>query len=203
MARLILARPQHVIQDPPIASLLFSNRRMAWLWLLVRLYVGYQWFEAGLHKVVNPAWMSGGTALKGFWVRAVAIPDQGQPLIAFGWYRAFLSTMLDSGAYTWFAKLIAVGELLVGVGLILGAFVGVAALAGAFMNWNYIMAGAASTNGLLLCLGIGLVLAWKIAGYIGLDYYLLPILSPWRSAASSAKHPHAIGGASSVSITTA
>jgi thiosulfate dehydrogenase [quinone] large subunit len=82
---------------------------------------------------------------------------------------------------TWFGPLIAYGELLVGVALIVGAFVGVAAFAGALMNWNFIMAGAASTNALLFVLAILLMLSWKAAGYIGLDYYLLPLVgTPWK-----------------------
>ena len=62
-----------------------------------------------------------------------------------------------------------------------GLFVGVAAFFGAFMNWNFIMAGSASTNGFLAVVAIFLVLAWKVAGYYGLDYYLLPRLgTPWQ-----------------------
>lgn len=33
------------ITDPPIAQTLFSNTRWAWLWLIVRLYVGYTWLS--------------------------------------------------------------------------------------------------------------------------------------------------------------
>jgi thiosulfate dehydrogenase (quinone) large subunit len=59
---------------------------------------------------------------------------------------------------------------------------GIAAFFGAFMNWNFLMAGTASTNPLLFVLALLLVLAWKVAGYIGLDCYLLPFLgTPWRS----------------------
>jgi thiosulfate dehydrogenase [quinone] large subunit len=88
--------------------------------------------------------------------------------------------MLDTGQYVWFAKVIAVGEFLIGAALILGAFVGIAAFFGAFMNWNFIMAGSASVNGMLLVLAVGLVLAWKVAGYWGLDRWLLPALgTPW------------------------
>ena len=61
-----------------------------------------------------------------------------------------------------------------------GAFVGIAAFFGALMNWNFLMAGAASTNPLLLMLGIVLIRAWKVAGWYGLDRYLLPLLgTPW------------------------
>ena len=68
--------------------------------------------------------------------------------------------------------------------LILGLFTGIAAAAGGFLNWNFMMAGAASTNPLLFVLAMLLVLGWKVAGYIGLDYYLLPMLgTPWRTKA--------------------
>jgi thiosulfate dehydrogenase [quinone] large subunit len=169
-----------VVQDPPLARLLFADKRFAIVWTVVRIFVGYQWLTSGLGKVVNPAWMESGEALQGFFLRAVAIPETGKAPIAFDWYRGFLQGMLDSGAYTWFAKLVVMGEILVGVGLILGAFVGIAAFFGAFMNWNFIMAGAASTNGMLLVLAILLILAWKVAGYYGADFFLLRLLgTPW------------------------
>jgi thiosulfate dehydrogenase [quinone] large subunit len=88
--------------------------------------------------------------------------------------------MLDAQAYTWVARLVAYSELLVGIALILGAFTGVAAFFGALMNWNFMMAGSASTNPLLFVVALGLVMAWKISGYIGMDYFLLPIIgTPW------------------------
>jgi thiosulfate dehydrogenase (quinone) large subunit len=169
-----------VIEEPRIAKLLFSDTRLAGLWLVVRVLLGWSWLEAGWHKVTDPAWIQTGEALQGYWTRAVAIPETGRPAITFDWYRSFLQGLLDSGSYTWFAKLIAFGELFIGIALIVGAFVGIAAFFGAFMNYNFIMAGSASTNGALLVAAIFLVLAWKVAGYYGLDYYLLPRLgTPW------------------------
>jgi thiosulfate dehydrogenase [quinone] large subunit len=171
------------IQDPPLARFLFNDTRMAWLWLVVRIYLGYEWLEAGLHKM-TPAWLNGGEALKGFWTNAVSMPETGRPPIAFDWYRTFIQFMLDNGWYTWFAKVVAFGEILIGVALILGAFVGIAAFFGALLNWNFIMAGAASTNAVLFTLAILLILAWKVAGFYGLDYYLLPKLgTPWKGEA--------------------
>lgn len=49
------------------------------------------------------------------------------------------------------------------------------------MNWNFAMAGTASANGLMFAIATWLVLAWKNAGWIGLDRWLLPWLgTPWR-----------------------
>jgi hypothetical protein len=58
-------------------------------------------------------------------------------------------------AYTWFAKIIAVGELVIGIALILGAFTGLAAFSAGFLNWNFVMAGTASTNALLFAISTG------------------------------------------------
>jgi len=170
------------VEDPPIARLLFSNTRMAWFWLVVRLYVGYEWLEAGLHKFSDPKWMGDGSALLGFWKGAVAIPaPPARAAITFDWYRAFLQFLIDANAAPWFAKVITLGEIAVGVGLIVGAFVGIAAFFGALMNMNFMLAGSASTNPVLFFLAVGLMLAWKIAGYYGLDRVLLPLLNtPWH-----------------------
>jgi thiosulfate dehydrogenase (quinone) large subunit len=178
--RTVKTQSGRIIQDLPLARLLFSDTRFAIVWFFVRVWVGLQWFEAATHKISDPAWMQTGEALQGYWTRAVAIPETGRPAITFDWYRGFLQGMLDSGAYTWFAKVIALGELFIGIALIIGAFVGIAAFFGAFMNWNFVMAGSASSNGLLLVLAIFLVLAWKVAGYYGADFFLLRRLgTPW------------------------
>jgi thiosulfate dehydrogenase [quinone] large subunit len=48
------------------------------------------------------------------------------------------------------------------------------------VNWNFLMAGAASTNPVLFVLAILLILTWKVAGYIGLDHCLPPLPgTPW------------------------
>ena len=159
-------------EQTSLVQRLFTDRRAALLWLPIRVWLGLQWLEAGSHKITEAAWMDGGVALKGFWTNAVSIPEGGRPPIAFDWYRSFLQTLLDAEAYTWFAKLIAVGEVMIGITLIVGALVGVAAFFGAFMNWNFMMAGSASTNPLLFVIAIALLLAWRVSGYIGLDYVL-------------------------------
>jgi thiosulfate dehydrogenase [quinone] large subunit len=68
-----------------------------------------------------------------------------------GWYASFLNTFVIPHPAIW-AYLITFGELLVGVGMIVG------------------------------CLS-GIILAWRIAGYYGVDRYLLPLLgTPWTGS---------------------
>ena len=54
--RIAQLRFQHSvrIEDPPIARLLFSDTRLAWFWLIIRVYAGYEWLMAGVEKLGNP-----------------------------------------------------------------------------------------------------------------------------------------------------
>ncbi len=181
-----VSRKGTLIKNPPLISWLFNDTRAAWIWLVIRVWVGYQWVSAALDKISSPAWMQTGAALKGFFMGAVAVPASGRPVIAYGWYRNFLVMLINTQSYVWFAKVISVGELVVGIALILGIFTGLAGFFGAFMNWNYIMAGTASTNGLLLVLGLLMLVAWKVAGYIGADYFIIRFIgTPWWSTTAS------------------
>jgi thiosulfate dehydrogenase [quinone] large subunit len=179
------------VEDPPIAKALFASTAAAWFWLVVRLYVGYEWFEAGLHKFQDPKWMVDGTALLGYWQNAVKVPaPPARAAITYDWFRGFLQVLIDSNSSAWFAKLIVFGELAIGLGLIVGAFVGVAAFFGALMNMNFMLAGSASTNPVLFFLAVGLMLSWKVAGYYGLDRVLLPLVgTPWHGVVPDGTPP--------------
>lgn len=185
----------HRVEDPPLARWLLSEPWAGLLWLPLRVWLGWQWLSSGLGKASNPKWMETGEALLGFWTNAVAIPEAGRPPIAFGWYRVFIQALLDAQAWPWFAKLVVIGELAVGAALILGAFTGIAAFLGGFMNWNFMMAGSASVNPVFFVIAVGLILAWKVSGFIGVDYFLLPWLgTPWRRKAEAAGEGVAQGG---------
>jgi thiosulfate dehydrogenase [quinone] large subunit len=170
------------IGNPPLLNFLFGDKKSAPFWVVVRFYVGFVWLSAGYAKLVDEAWMVNGAALRRFWLVATTSTTQGQnPRLAYDWYHAFLFFMLNHGWYTWLAKFITVGELAVGVCLLCGAFVGIAALFGAALNFNYALAGSAGANTVLMVLGGMLITTWTVAGYIGLDRYLLPRLgTPWQ-----------------------
>jgi thiosulfate dehydrogenase [quinone] large subunit len=176
------------VEGPGFARFLFNNSAAGLFWLPIRVFLGIEWLDAGLHKLlpagkaVGAGWLDGGSALRGFWMNAVSLPDApARPPITYDWYRDFLNLMLNNNAETWFAWLIVFGEIAVGLGLIFGILTGVAAFFGATMNMSFSLAGSASTNPVMFTMAIGLMLAWKVAGYYGVDRWLLPRLgTPWR-----------------------
>lgn len=170
----------------PFGHFLFNSSASAPIWLGIRLYLGFQWLSAGWHKLDNPAWRNG-DALKGYWDRAVAVPTPEQAeagaraSITYDGWREFLQFMLDKEWYNWFNWIIILGEIAVGAGLILGALTGVAAFFGATLNVSFLLSGTTSSNPVMLILAILVILAWRVAGYIGLDRILLPLLgTPWQ-----------------------
>jgi len=169
------------IEDPPVARFLFGDVRLSWLWLIIRLFTGYEWLTAGWEKVTNPAWVGAqaGTGLTGF-VNGALQQTSGTHANVQLWYAWFLQNIILPAAPVW-SWVVSFGELFVGVALILGIFTGIAAFFGGFMNVNYLLAGALSTNPFLFVFATWLVLAWKTAGWIGLDRWILPALgTPWR-----------------------
>ncbi len=199
IAKYIQPRAATQIPEPALARFLFADTRMAWLWLIVRVYVGYQWLTAGWEKltgyditfgatfgkaVKGGAWVfsgNDGVGLAGFVKGAIAQTQGAHPAVQ-SWYAWFLQTVVQPYTGFW-AYVVTFGELLVGIGLIVGCLTGIAAFFGVFMNMNFLLAGAVSINPIIGGLALFLVLAWRVAGYYGLDYFVLPLLgTPWTGS---------------------
>lgn len=186
-SKLVGKQGEILIPDPKIAFVLFQTVRVAWLWLILRLYLAATWVPAGWGKLNNPNWMSG-QAIEGFWRNAVSV-ETGN--ITYEWYRSLLQYMIDAGWSRWFGPLMAYSELIIGVLLLLGAFTGIAAFAGGFLNLNFMLAGVASSNPLMFLFSMLLILAWKVGGWYGLDRWLLPRLgTPWTRAPAPVVEPN-------------
>jgi thiosulfate dehydrogenase [quinone] large subunit len=173
-------RSGNIVEDSPIARSLFGDVRWSWLWLIIRLYMGWQWIQAGWEKLHSATWVGSkaGTAMTGFIQGALSQTSGAHPNVQ-AWYAWFLQHWVLPNVSGW-SYLIAWGEFLVGVALVLGIFTGIAAFFGSVMNVNYLLAGAVSTNPVLFIFATWIVLAWKTAGWIGLDHWILPALgTPW------------------------
>jgi thiosulfate dehydrogenase [quinone] large subunit len=130
--------PDTGFEDPAFLRAALTDPRLAWLWLALRLVVGWYWLAAGWRELHQ-----------------------------------------TTGA----ADALAIGQTIAGIALILGAFAGLAAFTGGLLQ---LLAPPLSgpVGALLFAAVVALVLAWKTAGWIGLDRWLLPVLGmPWRGGA--------------------
>lgn len=157
------------------------------IWLVVRLWLGYEWISAGIEKAFgegSAVWVGpkAGAAIVGFLKGAIAKstlapnfdPTNAHPAVQT-WYAYVVRDVFMPNA-TVFSYLVGYGELLVGVALILGIFTHFAALMGIVMNLAYLLAGTTSTNPNMLVVGMALLLASGVAaGYYGLDFFARPI----------------------------
>jgi len=184
------------VDDPAFWKSFTGNTWLSILWLPLRFVLGIHWLQAGWHKIFDPGWggtgtvvregqevfMNRGDAMAGFLRGAYTPnPETGATKAVFGWYADFLQWIVDSGSTSWFGPLVAYGETLVGLGLLFGALIGFAAFFGTVMNMSFMLAGTVSSNPWMFALTIFIILGWKVAGWLGLDRYLLPVLgTPWK-----------------------
>ena len=205
------------IEEPTFSRWLFGSSAAAWIWLVARLWLGWEWLQAGWSKLFggnitwkvwnwgdpaysltgdgNIGWIRSGTvktpdgqrtlqvgdAVAGFAKGALASGTAGDhPDIAYSWYVNWLEWLRDTG-HTFFGPLVAVGEVVIGICLILGLFTGIMAFFGVVLNLSFMFSGSAGVNPAFAILGLLLVLAWRNAGWYGLDRFVLPKLgTPWH-----------------------
>ncbi|MEO3946511.1 DoxX family protein [Gorillibacterium sp. CAU 1737] len=147
----------------------FRTNKVAMVLLtIIRVYVGYQWIEAGWHK------LTGGFDASGFLNGAIAKSVGENPTVQ-SWWASFLEHAALPNV-SFFNVLVPYGEFLVGLGLILGTFTTFAALMGLVMNASYLLSGTVSTNVQLLLMEVLIIVAAANAGKVGLDRWVLSYL---------------------------
>lgn len=196
------------LDEPAVARWLFGSSRAAVIWLVARLWLGWEWFQAGWGKVfggnltlrvwdwgdsrypltgdANVGWVKSagdvgvGDAVAGFAAGAVESAQGPHPDVAYGWYVEFLEWVRDT-AHPWLGPTVAISELVIGALLIVGLFTGIAAALGAVLNFSFVFAGSAGVNPAMILVSVLLILAWRNAGWYGLDRWALPLFgTPWQ-----------------------
>jgi thiosulfate dehydrogenase [quinone] large subunit len=160
---------------------LFRSSAASLIWLVVRVVLGYWWLNAGYQKIWGSEraafWFGGGAGVKGFATAGIVGSSTGKGGASYGWWAGFLHNFVIPNA-SWIAKFIALGELAIGIALILGLLTGLAALAGLLLNLIYMFTGSAGVNPAYAILSLGLILGWRNAGLLGLDRFALS--GVWR-----------------------
>jgi thiosulfate dehydrogenase [quinone] large subunit len=163
------------------------DRRLGLVWLAVRLWVGWQFLHAGWEKTFgseSSAWWGNTSGVHGFLSFAASPPSTTGEHPAVGhWYAALIQHVflhLDRV----FAVAIPLGELLVGIGLILGLFTLASAGFGALMNLAFLLAGSTSAglNPLMLTFELMLLAAGSAAYVYGVDRVALARVGQLKGA---------------------
>jgi thiosulfate dehydrogenase [quinone] large subunit len=177
-----------------VADWLYRSSAASVIWLAVRMWLGYQWLNTGYQKIWGSEkaafWFGNGIGVKGFAAAGVAGSTAGHGGASYGWWAGFLHDFVIPNA-SWIGKFIAIGELAIGVALVLGLFTGLTALCALTLNVVCMFTGSAGVNPAYAILEVPLILAWRNAGYLGLDRFALS--SVWRKqhlsrAAGRASH---------------
>lgn len=136
--------------------------------LVIRGYIGYQWFIHGLEKIM------GGFDASGYLSNIVANPVKGTDgNVVYPLYVSFIEHFAMSNLNL-INILVPWGELLIGLGLILGTLTTAAAFFGLVMNFMFFFGGTVSTNPSFILYGLIIFIAGANAGRFGGDYFILP-----------------------------
>jgi thiosulfate dehydrogenase (quinone) large subunit len=177
------------LETPLILKIFFSSYLAIPVWTTVRIYIGWIWLNSSFEKLQSSAWVGqdAGTAISGFLGSSLTKSIGENPSVPH-WYGNLIENYFLPNA-TLLSYIIAFGEFFVGLALIIGFLVGASAFFGALMNTNFMLAGAVSINPIMFVFSILLICAWRVAGFWGLDRWILPKLLQTKSYSSNIK-PH-------------
>lgn len=147
-------------------NLLRNNNIVAGVLAVIRVYLGYKWLTAGWGKV------TGGFSAEGFLTGAV---NNEAVMNNYPTFHAFVENIALPNAGM-FSFMVAWGELLVGLGLILGVLTTTAAFFGIMMNFSFMFAGTVSSNPWMVLLTVFILAAGYNAGKFGGDRWVIPFI---------------------------
>jgi uncharacterized membrane protein YphA (DoxX/SURF4 family) len=153
-------------------NFLRENKISAAILTIIRLYLGYSWFTAGLGKLTG-----GGFDASGFLGNAVKNPVKGPDgNMVYSWYVNFLESFALPNIDV-FNFIVPCGETLIGLGLMLGCLTTAAMFFGLVMNFSFFLAGTVSHNPTDIFLGFIILTAGYNAGRYGLDRWVVPFIN--------------------------
>lgn len=153
-----------------VMNFLRNNQYVAGVLAILRVYLGWSWLSAGWGKITGEPFNA-----TGYLNGAVNNPVVSQGEVVYPTYVAFLENFALPNAGL-FSFMVAWGEVLVGLGLILGVLTTYAAFFGVVMNFAFMYAGTISTNPWMIMISIFILAAGYNAGRFGGDRWVMPYL---------------------------
>ena len=150
----------------------FSSRLAAPVWFGLRLYLGSVWLQFGLDKL-RTGWLT--TNPMGQILELIA---RGQTPTPVPQYRALAELLLALRLDAVMSAAIPLLELAFASAFFAGVLLVPAAIGATLLNLNLILSGIASWSfdGRIIALQLLLLLAWRVAGYLGIGESLRTLL---------------------------
>jgi thiosulfate dehydrogenase (quinone) large subunit len=156
------------------------------VWLAARLWVGWKFLEAGWDKVTGEGWLGSTESIHGFLGAAgSAEATSGEHASVSTWY-AWLVNHVFLHLQGPLSYLVPIGEMAIGIGLILGIFTLGAAFFGATLNLLFMLSGSLSAGVNPIMFGIEMLIMFAgAAAYVyGVDRVLMPRMKQWWASRS-------------------
>ncbi|PHA00896.1 DoxX family protein [Bacillus pseudomycoides] len=157
-----------------VIQFLRENKAVSYVLAVVRIYIGYTWLMAGVKKLTG-----GGFDATGFLKGAIEQASGAHPAVQ-SWWASFLNEVAIPNVEL-FNFLVTWGEILVGIGLIVGCLTKTAVFFGLVMNFSYMFSGSTGVNPQLVILSMLILVSGYNAGKFGVDGLILLKISNKKS----------------------
>lgn len=147
-------------------NFLRNNIYAAGILTFIRIYLGWSWMTAGWTKV------TGDFSAQGY---LTGVVNNESVMEQYPTYHTFIENFALPNAGL-FSFMVAWGELLVGIGLLIGVLTTAAAFFGIMMNFAFLFAGTISSNPWMVLLTIFILAAGYNAGKFGGDRWVIPYI---------------------------
>ncbi|EMA6341731.1 DoxX family protein [Bacillus cytotoxicus] len=143
-----------------------ENKAVSFVLAIIRVYLGYTWLMAGIGKLQGK-----GFDATGYLQGAIEKSKGAQPAVQT-WWASFLQDFAIPNVDL-FNTLVTWGEILVGIGLIVGCLTKTAIFFGLVMNFSYMFSGSIGVNPQMVILSMLILVSSMNAGKLGLDGWIV------------------------------
>jgi uncharacterized membrane protein YphA (DoxX/SURF4 family) len=150
----------------------FTNRLTSPLWLALRLYIAWIWFQMSISKF-QAGWLTGDPIAALF-----KLIEKGTIAVPLPFYRGVAGALLDAGISPYLSHSMPFLEMAVALSLLTGVLVPAAAVGAILLNINIVLSGMGvpAFDGPIIAAEILFVMSYRVVGGIGFERLALRIV---------------------------
>ena len=151
----------------------FTNRLSSPLWLALRLYIAWIWFQMSMGKF-QAGWLTSDPVGQMF-----KLIEKGTIAVPLPFYRGVAGALLDAGVSPMISHSMPFLEMAVALSLATGVLVPAAAIGAILLNINIVLSGIGTPafDGPIIATEVLFVMSYRVVGGIGFERLAQRILS--------------------------